>query len=106
MPKKKKTQLKPVNRGFATTSIASKKAVAEEQERKDAADKAPKKNEVSAASVPPTSPGRSSSAVALNQEELELRAFSEKWQEKTEREIGRTLKVCSSLCLFPIPNLV
>lgn len=102
MPKKKKTQLKPVARGFATTSIP-KKAIQEEE------------------TVPPSTAGdglvieatetpADHQAVALQGalpesdsklanepvgEQQFLQSLVDKYQEKTEKEISRTIKACT-----------
>jgi ATP-dependent RNA helicase DHX29 len=88
--KKKKTQLKPVARGFATTSVPSKKAVAEtdisskvqgseQLENTDEDQMEKHSNEPQTGSLPP--------------EQEILKTIADKWQDKTEREINRVLKV-------------
>ncbi|OAX44745.1 P-loop containing nucleoside triphosphate hydrolase protein [Rhizopogon vinicolor AM-OR11-026] len=96
MAKKKKTQLKPVARGFATTSVP-KKVVENEQKPDDAAN--------STAEETPISGSSHSSVVAQVQadapdhsfdpdkvEEQSLQNLVDKYQEKTEKETLRTIK--------------
>jgi hypothetical protein len=99
MPKKKKTQLKPVARGFAVTSIP-KKAPPEppplSQHDSDA-------NEESASSeIPHTTPIHEpveDEAVSLqNAEERSLQDLVDKLQERVEKEIVRTVKVRERRC--------
>lgn len=99
MGKKKKTQLKPVARGFATTSMPSKKSVAAAQEKEV--------EETINAEAAGDDKGPSDSiedkAGDLNEEEMALQNLVDKWQEKTEKEVGRTLKVWDLLlrdCLW------
>ncbi|KAH8120418.1 P-loop containing nucleoside triphosphate hydrolase protein [Phellopilus nigrolimitatus] len=83
-PKKKKTQLKKVERGFATTSIPKKApvAVAVPEETTDAiADEADAAN----ADVKAPEP-------VLDDNTASLQRLVEKLQDKTEKEILRTLK--------------
>jgi ATP-dependent RNA helicase DHX29 len=87
MPKKKKTQQKPLARGFAVTSIPKKapleqgNATGEESstvgtpDAQDAQHREPFEDEV------------------LNAEERSLQDIVDKLQEKTEKEIVRTVKV-------------
>jgi len=95
MPKKKKTQLKPVQRGFATTSIPKKAVQAEEI--------ASPAEEV----LLPTNDGLVTEARSADQatrdskkfdaEEDEQQFFQiivDKYQEKTEKEISRAIKAC------------
>ena len=90
MPKKKKTQLKPVHRGFAVTSVP-KKAPPEplpSQHEPDA-------NGGSASSeVPHTAQTHEAAeGEALGPEERSLQELVDRLQEKTEKEIVRTVKV-------------
>lgn len=93
MAKKKKTQLKPVLRGFATTSVA-KKAVPEQNAE---AEEHTEENttEVEASSIVDVD-GRGSDPAHL--EEQALQSLVDKFQDRTEKEITRTIKVfCRSL---------
>jgi ATP-dependent RNA helicase DHX29 len=102
MGKKKKTQLKPVARGFATTSMPSKKSVAAAQEKEV--------EETISTEAVGDDRGLSGSNKTiedkiggLNEEEVALQSLVDKWQEKTEKEVGRTLKVWDLLlrdCLW------
>ncbi|KAF9229432.1 P-loop containing nucleoside triphosphate hydrolase protein [Gyrodon lividus] len=101
MAKKKKTQLKPVARGFATTSIPKKVVQVEEAE--------PPANEppTSAGSMGETMPSGEVSSIiqapaqdtppqdefdAEAAEEQSLQNMIEKFQEKIEKEISRAIK--------------
>ncbi|KIM34405.1 hypothetical protein M408DRAFT_303614 [Serendipita vermifera MAFF 305830] len=93
MGKKKKTQLKPVARGFATTSVPSKKAVTEPESGLPSDQASTSAGDENAenpnnASIPPVPQSLSQE---LAQEQF-LQGLVDKWQDKTEREIGRTLK--------------
>lgn len=95
MAKKKKTQLKPVARGFATTSVP-KKAIPEPDPTTSTAEPE--------TTVSDTTLDNSGSAQASGQpddaasqvdpEQEFLQAFIDKYQDRTEKEISRTLKVC------------
>jgi ATP-dependent RNA helicase DHX29 len=98
MAKKKKSQLKPVARGFATTSVP-KKVVENEQKPDDTASPVVEDT--------PRSGSSQSSLVAQvqsdapkdnsfdpdNVEEQSLQNLVDKYQEKTEKETLRTIKV-------------
>ncbi|KAF9452647.1 P-loop containing nucleoside triphosphate hydrolase protein [Macrolepiota fuliginosa MF-IS2] len=101
MAKKKKTQLKPVARGFATVSVPKKPAPAEEIEdttkessvlslSKDGDGHQEKRNEGSG------SAGQSTTMVdefdPEKVEEQSLQSLVDRLQEKTEKEILRTIK--------------
>jgi hypothetical protein len=99
MPKKKKTQLKPVARGFAVTSIP-KKAPPEppppSQQDSDA-------NGESASSEVPHSaqthePVEDEALILQNAEERSLQDLVVKLQERVEKEIVRTVKVRGGRC--------
>ena len=93
MAKKKKTQLKPVARGFATTSVA-KKVVPEPE---------PEENtpEISLTQIPvPQSsddPGTVQSgdtvAVISDPQEQSLQELVEKYQDRVEKDVTRSVKV-------------
>lgn len=106
MAKKKKTQLKPVARGFATTSVP-KKVVETPPE-------AEKSVEVVQDSSLPTAAEISSSAQGSTQAQAQeadsatpetqaLQNLVEKFQDRTEREIVRTVKVSG---MFQSSNLI
>ena len=104
MAKKRKTQLNPVARGFATTSQPSKKALAEAQEaaaiaeREAAAASTSGPTPDQTASVAPTNdPSTVAGSKELDFEEQTLQDMADRWQDKTDREIARTVKV-----IYPI----
>ncbi|KAI9445226.1 P-loop containing nucleoside triphosphate hydrolase protein [Lactarius indigo] len=86
MPKKKKTQQKPLDRGFAVTSIPKKAPV----EQGDA-----KGEEPSTVETPDAQDPQHREPIedeVLNTEERSLQDIVDKLQEKTEKEIVRTIK--------------
>ena len=96
MPKKKKTQLKPVARGFATTSVPKKQT-----------EEIPGVLDIPATIGGDTQPiegaqkaGSDAVQTLLEDlgldkaEEQSLQNLVDKLQEKTEKEISRTIKVC------------
>ncbi|KAJ8521412.1 hypothetical protein ONZ45_g1880 [Pleurotus djamor] len=85
MAKKKKTQLKPLTRGFATTSVAKKIVPVEEQVQ--VVDDDPAVEESSTTEDLQPTPN------ALNAEEQSLQAIVDTNQEKIGKEINRTLKL-------------
>lgn len=97
MAKKKKTQLKPVARGFATTS-QPKKVVPPPEEPETAPETNPTETEDT-----PASSGGAATPVAPQEavdefdpekvEEQSLQNLVDKLQEKTEKDIVRTVKV-------------
>ena len=93
MPKKKKTQLKPVHRGFAVTSIP-KKAPPEpppSQHDSDANGESVYSEVPHTAQTHETAEGE---ALGLQSaEERSLQELVDRLQERTEKEIVRTLKV-------------
>ncbi|KAF4623096.1 hypothetical protein D9613_001917 [Agrocybe pediades] len=92
MGKKKKTQLKPVQRGFATTSTP-KKVVQEEPPKESGVDDSPhiplddKESEENASLG-----GVAVRERLISDEESILQGFVDRLQEKTEKEITRTVK--------------
>lgn len=94
MAKKKKTQLKPVARGFATVSVA-KKVVPDEVETPDT----PVEETSGAQDADNAGEGSSTTAqkafgdVPQDPRTIELQALVDKFQDRTEKEIVRTLKV-------------
>ncbi|KAJ8084151.1 hypothetical protein PM082_002918 [Marasmius tenuissimus] len=99
MAKKKKTQLKPVARGFATTSVPKKVIEAEEEPAEEIAvtTGSDKPSEIEA-TVSKVSSGIASQAPPPDEfdpdkvEEQSLQNLVDKLQEKTEKEINRTVK--------------
>lgn len=98
MAKKKKSQLKPVARGFATTSIAKKVVLAEEEPGGELVvdgleEKIPKeKNEETTSSHSPAQV----EADEFDPEKVEMQSLQnlvDKLQERVEKEVSRTLKV-------------
>lgn len=108
MGKRKKPQLKPVVRGFATTSVPSKKSLAEaESVASDTNDEQVTLN-TSGETTKGTS-AKSNEVTLISSEEnpvdQTLQALVDKWQDKVERDIGRTLKVGNHMpCLRSITN--
>ncbi|KAH7883709.1 P-loop containing nucleoside triphosphate hydrolase protein [Phlebopus sp. FC_14] len=103
MPKKKKTQLKPVARGFATTSVPKRIAQVEKADRSAeaqevalAANSTPPENSHSVGSLfaPQASTHESpqDDFDADQVEEQSLQNLVDKYQEKTEKEISRIIK--------------
>lgn len=104
MAKKKKSQLKPVARGFATTSQPSKRALAEAQEAAAIAE-----SEAAVASTPRPTPDQTTSAIpngdpststgsnGLDFEEQTCQDMIDRWQNKTDREVARTIQVISRI---------
>lgn len=96
MAKKKKTQLKPVARGFATTSVAKKVTPDVEDEV----------NEKSAASTPgadaqapstlaggdPNAGQLGLAGPSLRSEDQQLQSYVDKYQDRVEKDITRTIK--------------
>ena len=94
MGKKKKTQLKPTNRGFAVTSIP-KKAPPEPLRQGDDSDA-----KVGSASAEVSHTAQTHEHVEdetlsrQKAEEQSLQDLVDRLQERTEKEIVRTIKVC------------
>ena len=92
-PKKKKTQLKPVNRGFATTSVPKK--VVEPPKEPDTPDVKDEPSE--GADERSGTPGADAKAVdaspALSEADQVLQTFIDRFQDKVEKEIVRAVKV-------------
>jgi len=114
MAKKKKSQLKPVARGFATTSVPKKPVVADVEPASQDGDisEAPTyaaegdaSGEVNSLKVNVNAGG--STAVhgfefdPVKAEEQSWQNVVDKHQEKTEKEIIRTIKACP-LILLPV----
>ncbi|KAF8446045.1 hypothetical protein L210DRAFT_2950950 [Boletus edulis BED1] len=100
MPKKKKTQLKPVARGFTTTSIP-KKAVQVEESSPPADEVPPSESEGLVTEAAETSADQAAVRGALRDsanfdaeqdEQPFLQTLVDKYQEKTEKELSRAIK--------------
>lgn len=110
MPKKRKTQLKPVARGFATTSIP-KKAIQVEEIAPPVDGTTPSDGLVTEAAQATadhqaTLPGAlrdSEQLVVEHDEHQSLQIMVDKYQERTEKEISRTIKACSPRKFLSLP---
>jgi ATP-dependent RNA helicase DHX29 len=95
MPKRKKMQQKPLDRGFAVTSIP-KKAPPEPPRIQDDLDV---KGEPASAEVPHVvqihEPVEDEALIRQRAEERSLQDLVDRLQERTEKEIARTVKVRS-----------
>lgn len=102
MAKKKKTQLKPVARGFATTSVPKK--VIPVDESVEISDEEPQDAVVTTtddtANLSHSKGDALSDATTLANQRLQ--ALVEKLQDKTEREITRVVKVWLGTHLAPL----
>ena len=104
MAKKKKTQLKPVQRGFATQSVP-KKVVEPEPEVQQEIDSLPATPSGQAAAGPSAQPSQDAGSATVRlpadsdqfdpekAEEQSLQNLVDRFQERTEKEIVRTIKV-------------
>lgn len=103
MAKKKRTQLKPVARVFATTSIPKKSAALQEpddasSDNAGGSSSAPGAGTPADTDAPPNigqdAPSQTTAAAvpAQSPEELFLQSWIEKQQDRTEKEIARTIK--------------
>jgi ATP-dependent RNA helicase DHX29 len=105
MAKKKKTQLKPIARGFATTSLPKKIVPGQDEEPSPAADAAAPAQEADGAvllGAPPSSDAPSDAKPVAAQadefdpekaEEQSLQNLVDRLQERTEKDVKRTVKV-------------
>ncbi|KAI9057120.1 P-loop containing nucleoside triphosphate hydrolase protein [Trametes sanguinea] len=92
-PKKKKTQLKPVARGFATTSVPKKVVeVPKEPEAPPASDVPDASVEQSKDSEASSQAANAAGAQVLSAEDQSLQNLIDKYQDKVEKEIVRTVK--------------
>ena len=94
-PKKKKTQLKPVARGFATTSVP-KKVVETPREPQTPEPEDNASTSLDAQQVDPTVSGHAAKAAGpsiLSATDQALQDLIDKYQDKVEKEIARTVKV-------------
>ena len=101
MAKKKKTQLKPVARGFATTSVP-KKAVPVEEDAEACASVTGLEEDVQKAdngTAPSTAPGQAQTDEfdPNKVEEQSLQNLVDRLQSTTEKDIVRTIKVTPAI---------
>jgi ATP-dependent RNA helicase DHX29 len=90
MPKKKKTQQKPIHRGFAVTSIPKKAP----PERRDDSDAKVESASVELSHIAQThEPVEDETLSRQRAEEQSLQGLVDRLQERTEKEIVRTIKV-------------
>lgn len=100
MAKKKKTQLKPVSRGFATTSVAKKVEPVEEEIQPE---------ETPADPEPQLGPTDADAGLQVNSnasgvedaKAIALQAIVDSNQDKVAKEINRTINVLEYLALSP-----
>lgn len=95
LAKKKKTQLKPVARGFATTSVPKKVTEPVQEEIPTTLDEVQEDvpQDPSSATAG-AGPSQSSEEFNIdNHEEQSLQLLVDKYQEKIEKEVSRTIKV-------------
>jgi ATP-dependent RNA helicase DHX29 len=105
MAKKKKTALKPVARGFATTSVP-KKVVEPVEDVVDSSTAAEDANTSDAtASHQGNGAAPADSVAVLSAEEQALQSLTEKLQEKTEKEVIRVVKVIMLFMFCALTNL-
>ncbi|KAI0361784.1 P-loop containing nucleoside triphosphate hydrolase protein [Trametes cingulata] len=92
-PKKKKTQLKPVARGFATTSVPKKVVeVPKEPEASPSSDALNASKDQSNGSDASAQTSKAGDSPALSEGDQVLQTMIEKFQDKVEKEIVRTVK--------------
>ncbi|KAI0374315.1 P-loop containing nucleoside triphosphate hydrolase protein [Pilatotrama ljubarskyi] len=92
-PKKKKTQLKPVARGFATTSVPKKVVeVPKESEITPTSSALDANKDQSNGSDVSGQSSKVGEAAALSEEDQSSQNFIDKFQDKVEKEIVRTVK--------------
>lgn len=119
MAKKKKTQLKPIARGFATTSQPKKVVPVHEDEAPSTPEQNPavlKEAEATLASHPEQDAPDAASAPAVpvskefdpeKAEEQSLQNLVDKLQEKVEKDIKRSVKVRSTrMSAYDVPSNV
>jgi ATP-dependent RNA helicase DHX29 len=111
MAKKKKSQLKPVARGFATTSIAKKVVQSEAEEEVGGDVVADKTDEIqkvrNEGTIGGPFPGQDE-ADDFDPEKVETQSLQnlvDKLQERVEKEVSRTLKVGFIFCFLGSPYL-
>ena len=102
MAKKKKTQLKPVVRGFATVSVAKKAAPVDAEPEVEAL---PSQAEGSSTTQGPDGANlsgvqtESDASDPAKAEEQHLQSLIDKFQDRVEKETVRTIKVIKSTLL-------
>ena len=99
MAKKKKTQLKPVARGFSTTSVP-KKTVSEpilaDTPPSSVGDDSPDESTSPPTNEPPTVPQPLADKDGFDPDDAEVQSLQnivDKYQEKVEKDIRRNIKV-------------
>lgn len=98
MAKKKKTQLKPVSRGFATTSVAKKvEPVEEVQPEETPADPEPL---LGPADSDPSLQANSNANGVEDTKAIALQAIVDSNQDKVAKEINRAINVLEYLASF------
>lgn len=108
MAKKKKSQLKPVVRGFATTSVAKKVTPEVQNDADEDSTSMPHIDNIESSDSPANDAGSGQQnpiTNGLSDEEKLLQSFVDKYQDRVEREVTRAVKVmqvntfvfCSSL---------
>ncbi|KAI0824200.1 P-loop containing nucleoside triphosphate hydrolase protein [Trametes gibbosa] len=92
-PKKKKSQLKPIARGFATTSVPKKVVEVPKEPEPAPASGTPERtnNQTNGLDDAGQTP-KAGDAPALSEADQVLQGFIEKFQDKVEKEIVRTVK--------------
>ncbi len=91
-PKKKKTQLKPVARGFATTSVPKKVVETPKEPETPEPQDVPRTSEEQPNGTAQGQDGRTDAA-ALSEADQALQSLVDKFQDKVEKEVVRTIKV-------------
>jgi hypothetical protein len=97
-PKKKKQALAKVHRGFATTSIPKKVETISETAVEQAKDEALPHQSTNENGKSDREDEGQEGWEAENEEETALQQLADKIKPAAEKEISRTLKVCSSWC--------
>ncbi len=98
MAKKKKTQLKPVSRGFATTSVAKKvEPVEEVQPEETPTDPEP---QLGPADSDPSLQANSDANRVEDTKTIALQAIVDSNQDKVAKEINRAINVLEYLASF------
>lgn len=96
MAKKKKSQLKPVARGFATTSVAKKVAPEVQDDANEASTSIPGTDNEEASDSTANYAGSGQKipiSSGLSEDEKILQSYVDKYQDRVEREVTRAVKV-------------
>lgn len=96
MAKKKKSQLKPVVRGFATTSVAKKVALEAETDSNEESSVTTDADVLGSSSTLSGETGANQlkvAAVGLDSQEQTLQDLVDKFQDRVEKDVTRTVKV-------------